>query len=52
MRKKHGDYFCISVAGYPEGHPNRIKKVEDGQVILISKECTYAPTAARTSSSL
>merc|ERR1711998_261056 len=23
----YGDYFCISVAGYPEGHPNRIKEV-------------------------
>lgn len=21
IREKHGDYFCISVAGYPEGHP-------------------------------
>ena len=30
MRKEHGDYFCISVAGYPEGHPNVIKPVEGG----------------------
>jgi methylenetetrahydrofolate reductase (NADPH) len=29
IRATHGDYFCLSVAGYPEGHPNRIKKVED-----------------------
>jgi len=21
IREKHGDYFCVSVAGYPEGHP-------------------------------
>lgn len=27
IRKNHGDYFGISVAGYPEGHPNRIKEV-------------------------
>ncbi|CAN0314060.1 unnamed protein product, partial [Hapterophycus canaliculatus] len=27
MRKNHGDYFGISVAGYPEGHPNNIKEV-------------------------
>jgi len=29
IKKSHGDYFGISVAGYPEGHPNAIKKVED-----------------------
>lgn len=28
-RKEYGDYFCIAVAGYPEGHPNTIHKVED-----------------------
>ena len=27
MRDKHGDFFHISVAGYPEGHPNTITKV-------------------------
>lgn len=21
IREEHGDYFCIAVAGYPEGHP-------------------------------
>lgn len=29
MRKGYGDYFSIQVAGYPEGHPDRIKKVAD-----------------------
>ena len=24
IREKYGDYFCISVAGYPEGHPDKI----------------------------
>lgn len=24
IRAVHGDYFCIAVAGYPEGHPTRI----------------------------
>eukprot|EP00759_Apiculatamorpha_spiralis_P002910 PhF_6_TR11291/c0_g1_i1/m.18222/K00297/metF, MTHFR; methylenetetrahydrofolate reductase (NADPH) len=24
IRSKYGDYFCLSVAGYPEGHPNKI----------------------------
>ncbi|CAK9032363.1 Methylenetetrahydrofolate reductase 1 (ZmMTHFR1), partial [Durusdinium trenchii] len=27
IREKTGDLFSVSVAGYPEGHPNRIKKV-------------------------
>lgn len=29
IRKNHGDFFCISVAGYPEGHPNAITEVKD-----------------------
>ena len=29
IRKLHGDYFGISVAGYPEGHPTVIKPVAD-----------------------
>jgi hypothetical protein len=29
MRKGYGDYFSIQVAGYPEGHPDRIKPVAD-----------------------
>jgi len=33
IRSEHGDYFTISVAGYPEGHPNRITRVETGQVL-------------------
>jgi adenosylhomocysteinase len=38
MRKNYGDYFCISVAGYPEGHPNRINKVEEGQELTAAEE--------------
>lgn len=29
IRKKYGQHFCVSVAGYPEGHPTVIKPVED-----------------------
>jgi len=37
MRATHGDYFCISVAGYPEGHPNVIHKVEDESKLTESE---------------
>merc|ERR1712226_756741 len=29
IRKEHGDHFSLSVAGYPEGHPDAIKEVAD-----------------------
>lgn len=29
IRAEHGEYFCLSVAGYPEGHPNNMTKVDD-----------------------
>lgn len=29
MRANYGDYFSIQVAGYPEGHPDRITKVSE-----------------------
>eukprot|EP00903_Cladosiphon_okamuranus_P011186 g10555.t1 len=38
IRKNHGDYFGISVAGYPEGHPNRIKEVPGGIESLTEAE--------------
>ncbi|CAG9584199.1 putative methylenetetrahydrofolate reductase [Leishmania major strain Friedlin] len=30
IRDTYGDYFCVSVAGYPEGHPSRI--AENGTI--------------------
>lgn len=38
IRKDYGDYFGISVAGYPEGHPNVIKPVGDRE--LTASELT------------
>jgi methylenetetrahydrofolate reductase (NADPH) len=32
IRKLHGDWFCISVSGYPEGHPNAITKIDAEKV--------------------
>lgn len=37
IRAEHGDHFGISVAGYPEGHPSVIKKVEAGRVLTASE---------------
>lgn len=38
IREKTGDLFCITVAGYPEGHPTRIKKVIAGQTLTPTEE--------------
>lgn len=38
MREKHGDYFCISVAGYPEGHPDAIALAPGGLLSLTLSE--------------
>eukprot|EP00943_MAST-04B_sp_MAST-4B-sp1_P007252 g7252.t1 len=38
IRKEHGDYFHVTTAGYPEGHPNAMKVVteEDGGLSSLS----------------
>lgn len=48
IRKEHGDYFGIAVAGYPEGHPDIIKEVTDIEKLsatekkrLVSREGKY-----------
>ena len=45
MRNQHGDYFCISVAGYPEGHPDAISVVEGGLESLSPGEKRRARVA-------
>ncbi|ORC85568.1 methylenetetrahydrofolate reductase (NADPH) [Trypanosoma theileri] len=42
IRNTYGDYFCITVAGYPEGHPSRIHG-EDGKITdeEMEKELNY-----------
>merc|ERR1719238_201104 len=40
MRKGYGDYFSIQVAGYPEGHPDRIKDVAELGRPMSAKEKT------------
>merc|ERR1711957_459008 len=31
IRKHFGTSFCVSVAGYPEGHPNAISEIKDDE---------------------
>jgi len=38
IREQFGDYFGISVAGYPEGHPNAITEVKPDQTLSASEE--------------
>ena len=38
IRREHGDYFCLSVAGYPEGHPDKILPVTGGYDSLSEAE--------------
>ena len=37
IRKNYGDYFGISVAGYPEGHPNVLHEVKDKSTLSASE---------------
>ena len=36
MRKNFGESFGISVAGYPEGHPNAITELDSGDVSSLT----------------
>eukprot|EP00055_Hartaetosiga_balthica_P005698 m.17100 g.17100 ORF g.17100 m.17100 type:complete len:346 (-) comp4728_c0_seq1:2339-3376(-) len=38
IRECTGDHFCITVSGYPEGHPNKIKKVPEGYELSPSEK--------------
>ena len=38
IKKKYGNFFHISVAGYPEGHPVKMKLVEDVQLLTESEK--------------
>ena len=40
IRKNFDDAFCISVAGYPEGHPDKILEVPGGRAALSASEKT------------
>jgi len=42
MQQNYGDYFCASVAGYPEGHPDNIDIVEEGRAGLTPSEARRA----------
>ena len=37
IRKEFGDDFGVSVAGYPEGHPNAISELKEGEEATLSE---------------
>lgn len=43
-RKTHGSYFCLSCAGYPEGHPDRIKPVAELGRAMTAAEASRVVT--------
>lgn len=45
IRKNFGDYFCVSVAGYPEGHPDNIEEIPGGIDSLTASEKRRARVA-------
>ena len=38
IRSEFGDYFGLSVAGYPEGHPNAISQVQDASTLTVTEQ--------------
>jgi methylenetetrahydrofolate reductase (NADPH) len=44
IRAKYNDFFCLTVAGYPQGHPDRIKLVTDRELTDAEKiRSTHTP---------
>lgn len=37
IRQHHGTFFSVGVAGYPEGHPNRITRVEEEELAGLTE---------------
>ena len=48
IREHYGDYFCLTVAGYPEGHPNVIHRVEEGRELTESEKSRVVTNADGT----
>ena len=38
IREKHGDFFSIAVAGYPEGHPDSMREVGELEQLSVSEQ--------------
>lgn len=48
IRAEHGDYFNISVAGYPEGHPDAIDVAPEAMSAAEKLRCRVAPDGTVT----
>ena len=49
IRREHGDYFGIAVAGYPEAHPDAISQDAEEQDAAYWKDIHYLKEKVRTS---
>jgi len=48
IRENFGDSFGISVAGYPEGHPNAISEIEDPSTMTASEKARSSTFDGKT----
>lgn len=48
IKEKFGDEFGISVAGYPEGHPNAISEVDDPSTLTATEKARSSTSDGKT----
>jgi methylenetetrahydrofolate reductase (NADPH) len=48
IRHEFGDYFGISVAGYPEGHPNAISEIQDASTLSATEQARASTFDGKT----
>ncbi|CAK9253345.1 unnamed protein product [Sphagnum jensenii] len=46
IRQEHGDYFCVAVAGFPEGHPAAPSSSSGSSAISVQQQPSVASNVA------